>query len=101
MGKMKIEKMCSKQDIVSTLKKSATYSNLEHLRKLAEYIQQELELENLKENIIIEHYEIKYSKGQYQLVKMKSQFDSEKNKWNCIKTEIVESIDIDVIENIC
>lgn len=98
---MKIEKMCSKQDIVQSLKKAATYSKLEHLRKLAEYIQQELELDNLKENLIIESYELKYAKGGYQIVKIKSQYDSEKNIWKSISEEIIEKIDIEAVEKIC
>lgn len=98
---MKIEKMCSKQDIVQTLKKAASYSRLEHLRKLAEYIQQELELDNLKENLIIESYELKYAKGGYQIVKIKSQYDSEKNAWQTISEQIIEQIDIEAVEKIC
>ena len=50
---MKIEKMCSKQDVVQNLKKAAKYSQVEHLGQLAEYIQQEIDLDNLKSTVTL------------------------------------------------
>lgn len=97
---MKIEKMCSKQDIVTNLKRAASYSKLEHLKKLAEYIQQEFELDNLKENIEIESYEIKIGNGKYQIVKIKSKYSSEKNTWEQLEEKIVHEIAISEIEAI-
>ena len=97
---MKIEKMCSKQDIVTNLKRAASYSKLEHLKKLAEYIQQEFELDNLKENIEIESYEIKIGHGKYQIVKIKSRYSSQKNAWEQLEEKIVHEIAISEIEAI-
>lgn len=97
---MKIEKMCSKQDIVQTLKKTATYSKMEHLKKLAEYIQAEIELDNLKDFIHLEYYELRYKKEGYQIVKITSNYDSEKNMWVADKEETVQEIRIADIENI-
>ena len=98
---MKIEKMCSKQDLVSNLKRAAAYSKLAHLKQLAEYIQQEIELDNLKEGITIEHYEIKLSKEGYEIHKLTSSYDSEKNIWNTVKDEPVEQIKIEDVEKTC
>lgn len=98
---MKIEKMCSKQDLVSNLKRAAAYSKLTHLKQLAEYIQQELELDNLKEGITIEHYEIKLAKQGYEIHRLTSNYDSEKNIWNTLKDETVEQIKIEDVEKIC
>ena len=45
---MKIEKIGSKSDLVSNLKKAAQLSNIRQLELLGEYIRQEKDLKNLK-----------------------------------------------------
>ena len=97
---MKIEKMWSKQDIVSNLKKAAKLSGMEHLKQLAEYIQQELELVNLKDTLTIEHYEIKLQDGKYQLLLKQSVYDSEKNIWEVTSSKIIEEIPLEAVEKI-
>lgn len=97
---MKIEKMCSKQDVVTSLKKAANYSKLEHLKKLAEYIQQEIELDNLKDNMELSSYEIKVGNGKYQIVKVDTRYSSEKNNWEQIGEKVVYEIPLSEIEAI-
>lgn len=97
---MKIEKMCSKQDIVSNLKKAANYSKLEHLKKLAEYIQQEIELDNLKEYLQIASYEVKVANGHYQVVRVVSQYSSIKNNWEQVEEEVIHEVTLQEIEAI-
>ena len=97
---MKIEKMCSKQDVVTSLKKAANYSKLEHLKKLAEYIQQEIELDNLKDNMEISSYEIKVGNGNYQVVKIISRYSSEKNNWEQLEEKVVCEVQLKEIEAI-
>ena len=89
---MKIEKMCSKQDVVTNLKKAAKYSQVEHLGQLAEYIQQEIELDNLKSTVTLYHYEVKLIKNGYQLVKLKTRYDEDANVWMKEEEEVIETI---------
>lgn len=97
---MKIEKMCSKQDLIINLRKASQYSRIDNLRKLSEYVQQELELENLKELVTIEHYEVRMIQGSYEILKIKSKYDDTKNKWLLLKEEVVQTISIDEIERL-
>ncbi len=95
---MKIEKMCSKQDVVQNLKKAAKYSQVEHLGQLAEYIQQEIELDNLKSTVTLYHYEVKLAKEGYQLVKLKTRYDEEANRWLKVEEEVIETISFNDLE---
>lgn len=97
---MKIEKMCSKQDVVQNLKKAAKYSQVEHLGQLAEYIQQEIELDNLKSTVSLCHYEVKVTKGGYQLVKLKTTYDEAENRWLKEEEEVIETILFSDLEKI-
>lgn len=97
---MKIEKMCSKQDLISNLKKAAGYSKIEHLKKLAEYIQIEIDLPNLKEQLLIKNYEIEIKNGKYYIVEQESKFDSEKNVWETLEKNIIAEIPIEEVEKI-
>lgn len=97
---MKIEKMCSKQDLISNLKKAASYSKIEHLKKLAEYIQIEIDLPNLKEQLLIKNYEIEIKNGKYYIVEQQSKFDSEKNIWETLEKNIIAEIPIEEVEKI-
>lgn len=97
---MKIEKMCDKQDLITNLKKAANYSRLEHLKKLAEYIQKKIVLDDLKENIEIESYEIQVGNGKYQIIKIKNKYDSKKNMWEVIEQQIIYEISLSEIESV-
>ena len=97
---MKIEKMWTKQDIVSNLKKAAALSHMEQLEKMAVYIQQELNLENLKDGISLECYEIQYKDGAYQIIRLMCKYDSETNNWQRLKNEVVYNIPLEEIDNI-
>ena len=97
---MKIEKMWTKQDIVSNLKKAAALSHIEQLEKMAVYIQQELNLENLKDGITLECYEIQYKEGVYQIIKLKCKYDSETNSWQREANEVLYNISLEEIDNI-
>lgn len=92
--------MCSKQDLIINLRKASQYSRIDNLRKLSEYVQQELELENLKELVTIEHYEVRMIQGSYEILKIKSKYDDTKNKWLLLKEEVVQTISIDEIERL-
>ena len=92
--------MWTKQDIVSNLKKAAALSHIEQLEKMAVYIQQELNLENLKDGITLECYEIQYKEGVYQIIKLKCKFDSETNSWKREENEVLYNITLDEIDNI-
>lgn len=100
MGEMKIEKMWTKQDVVANLKKAAKLSNMEQLKKIAEYIQTEIELDNLKDDIVTVSYEIKYCKGHYQIVKIRAKYNTEKNCWEQQDEETLYNIPIEEIEKV-
>lgn len=92
--------MWTKQDIVSNLKKAAALSHMEQLAKMAVYIQQELNLENLKDGITLECYEIQYKEGAYQIIKLKCKYDSETNSWQREANEVLYNIPLEEIDNI-
>lgn len=96
---MKIEKMCTKADVLTNLRKAGNYSKLVHLNKLAEYIQREIELDDLRDALIISSYEIKVGNGKYQVCKIKSQYSSDLNAWEQIEEEKLFEISIGDIEN--
>lgn len=97
---MKIEVMSSKQDLIDNLKKAAKYSGVVQLKQLAEYIQQELTLDNLKDGLRVSSYEIKIAESKYQVVKYTKQFDSTKNVWQQISEEVIEEIEMNQVTQI-
>lgn len=97
---MRIEKICSKQDLVDSLKKAAKYSKLSHLRKLAVYVQEELDLTNLKEGIEIKCYDLKLKNNAYDLVEQHCRYNSVKNQWELLEEQVIETIPLAVVEQI-
>ena len=97
---MKVEMICSKQDLVDALRKASKYSKMEHLNKLAEYVQQEFDLDNLKDGVTIRHYDVVFREGRYCIVLKRSQYDSTKNKWNVLEEEVIEEINMNTLNDI-
>ena len=97
---MKIEKMWTKQDLVRNLKKAAEWSHIDQLEKMSIYIQQELEIENLKDGIKLEYYEVRCTRENYQIVKVKSKYNSEKNEWEQLSLDVIHTIPLEDIDNI-
>lgn len=95
---MKIEKIGSKSDLVSNLKKAAQLSNIRQLELLGEYIRQEKDLKNLKEGLVVQEYEVKLVNQGYEILLITSQFDGVKNTWNVKHSEVVEKISFAELE---
>ena len=95
---MKIEKMCNKQDLITNLKRAARYSNLEHLAKLADYINQNTDLKDLQDNLTMSSYEIKLAQGAYQIVQQDSKYNLASKKWEIVTEQVILKIDLSKIE---
>lgn len=89
---MKIDKILSQSDLIANLKKAAALSNMHQLDLLGEYIRQEKDLKNLKDGLVIEEYEIKLIPGAYEVLVIKSKFNSTKKVWEKLSSEVVETI---------
>lgn len=89
---MKIDKILSQSDLIANLKKAAALSNMHQLGLLGEYIRQEKDLKNLKDGLVIEEYEIKLIPGAYEVLVIKSKFNSTKKVWEKLSSEVVETI---------
>lgn len=97
---MKVEMICSKQDLVDALRKASKYSKMEHLNKLAEYVQQEFDLDNLKDGMTIRHYDVVFREGCYCIVLKRSQYSSTENKWTVLEEEVIEKIEGNSLDKI-
>lgn len=97
---MKIEKIGSKSDLISNLKKAAQLSNIHQLELLGEYIRQEKELKDLKDGLIIQEYEVKLVTNAYQVLVIESRFNATKGKWETLKSSIVEEITFDELKQL-
>ena len=95
---MKIEKIASKNDLISNLKKAAQLSNIHQLELLGEYIRQEKDLKNLKDGLILQEYEVKLVTGAYQILMIETQFNSTKNTWETLSSTVVEEISFEELQ---
>lgn len=89
---MKIDKILSQSDLIANLKRAAALSNMYQLDLLGEYIRQEKDLKNLKDGLVIEEYEIKLIPGAYEVLVIKSKFNSIKKVWEKLDSKVVETI---------
>lgn len=89
---MTINFIGSKSDLISALKKAANVGGIDQMRELAEYIKEEVNLDNLKDQIAYESYRVKVQENVYVIEKVKKKYDSLKNLWIEEECTVVQEI---------
>ena len=92
---MTINFIGSKSDLISALKKAANVGGIDQMRELAEYIKEEVNLDNLKDQIAYESYRVKVQENVYVIEKVKKKYDSLKNLWIEEECTVVQEIPLD------